>query len=106
MKGNPMQMLRQVQQMQAKMEQVQKELESATVSATAGGGVVTAVVTGTQRLVSIDISDEVVGTGEADMLEDLVVAAVNEALDKSREMAASRFAAVTGGLGLPPGLVP
>lgn len=100
-----MQMLRQVQQMQAKMEQVQKELEAATVSASAGGGVVTAVVTGTQKLVSIDISDEVVGVGEADMVEDLVVAAVNEALDKSREMAASRFAAVTGGLGLPPGLL-
>jgi nucleoid-associated protein EbfC len=100
-----MQMLRQVQQMQAKMEQVQKELETATVTASSGGGAVTAEVTGTQRLVSVKISPEVVGEGEADMLEDLVVAAVNEALDKSRELAASRFGAVTGGLGLPPGLL-
>ena len=83
---NPMGMLKQVQQMQAKMAAVQAELETATVEASAGGGVVTAVVTGAQRLVSITISPDVVG--DAEMLPDLVVAAVNEGLDRSRALAA------------------
>ena len=100
---NPMGMLKQVQQMQAKMAAVQAELESATVEASAGGGVVTAVATGSQKLVSITISPEVVG--DAEMLPDLVLAAVNEALDRSRAMAAERMQAVTAGLGLPPGLL-
>ena len=100
---NPMGMLKQVQQMQAKMAAVQADLEATTVEATAGGGVVTAVVTGSQKLVSIKISPEVVG--DAEMLPDLVVAAVNEALDKSRALAAEKMQAVTAGLGLPPGLL-
>jgi DNA-binding YbaB/EbfC family protein len=100
---NPMAMLKQVQQMQAKMAAVQAELDTATVEASAGGGVVTAVVTGSQKLVSITISPEVVG--DADMLPDLVVAAVNEALDRSRSLAAEKMQAVTAGLGLPPGLI-
>ncbi len=100
---NPMGMLKQVQQMQAKMAQVQTELESATVEASAGGGVVTAVVSGAQKVISVTIAAEVIG--DADMLPDLVVAAVNEALDKSREMAAQKMQAITAGLGLPPGLI-
>ncbi|MDQ6691149.1 MAG: YbaB/EbfC family nucleoid-associated protein [Candidatus Dormibacteraeota bacterium] len=100
---NPMGMLKQVQQMQAKMAQVQTELESATVEASAGGGVVTAVVTGAQKVISVTISADVIG--DADMLPDLVVAALNEALDKSREMAAQKMQAITAGLGLPPGLM-
>jgi len=100
---NPMGMLKQVQQMQAKMAAVQAELETATVEATVGGGVVTAVATGAQKLVSITIAPEVVG--EAEMLPELVLAAVNEALDRSRAMAAERMQAVTAGLGLPPGLL-
>jgi DNA-binding YbaB/EbfC family protein len=96
-------MLKQVQQMQAKMVAVQAELETATVEATAGGGVVTAVVTGSQKLVSITIAPEVLG--DAEMLPDLVVAAVNEALDRSRALAAEKMQAVTAGLGLPPGLL-
>ena len=100
---NPMGMLKQVQQMQAKMAAVQAELETATVEASAGGGVDTAVVTGAQRLVSIAISPDVVG--DAEMLPDLVIAAVNEALDRSRALAAEKMQAVTAGLGLPPGLL-
>jgi len=100
---NPMGMLKQVQQMQAKMAAVQADLEATTVEATAGGGVVTAVVTGAQKMVSITISPEVLG--DAEMLPDLVVAAVNEALDKSRTLAAEKMQAVTAGLGLPPGLL-
>ena len=96
-------MLKQVQQMQAKMAAAQTELESATVEASAGGGVVKAVVTGSQKLVSVTIAADVIG--DAEMLPDLVVAAVNEALDRSREMAAQKMQAITSGLGLPPGLI-
>jgi len=100
---NPMGMLKQVQQMQAKMAAAQAELETATVEASAGGGVVTAVVTGAQKVVSVTISPDVVG--DAEMLPDLIVAAVNEALDRSRSLAAEKMQAVTAGLGLPPGLL-
>ena len=101
--NNPMKMLRQVQQMQSKMAKVQAELEGTTVEATAGGGVVKAVVTGSQKLLSVSIDPEV--AGDVEMLQDLVVAAVNEAMEKSKEMAASRMGEVTAGLGLPPGLM-
>jgi DNA-binding YbaB/EbfC family protein len=100
---NPMGMLKQVQQMQAKMAAVQAELATTNVEASAGGGVVTAVVTGDQRVVSVTISPDVIG--DADMLPDLVVAAVNEALDRSRALAAEKMQAITAGLGLPPGLL-
>jgi DNA-binding YbaB/EbfC family protein len=96
-------MLRQVQQMQARMAQVQKELEEATVEATAGGGAVKAVATGDQKVVSVTIDPEV--AGDVEMLQDLVVAAVNEALGRSRDLAAQRMQEVTAGLGLPPGLI-
>jgi DNA-binding YbaB/EbfC family protein len=100
---NPMGMLKQVQQMQAKMAAVQADLATTNVEASAGGGVVTAVVTGDQRVVSVTISPDVLG--DAEMLPDLVVAAVNEALDRSRSLAAEKMQAVTAGLGLPPGLL-
>jgi DNA-binding YbaB/EbfC family protein len=100
---NPMKMMRQVQEMQAKMQKVQAELETMTVEATSGGGAVKAVATGAQKLVSIEIDPE--AATEVDMLQDLVVAAVNEALDRSREMASQKMQGVTAGLGLPPGLL-
>jgi len=100
---DPMKMLRQVQQMQDRMAKVQKELESATVEATAGGGAVTVVATGAQRLVSIRI--DAAAATDTEMLQDLVVAAVNEAMEKSKEMAAEKMQSVASGLGLPPGLV-
>jgi nucleoid-associated protein EbfC len=100
---NPMKMLKQVQQMQARMAQVQAELESEHVAAAAGGGAVKAVVTGAQKVVSVTIDPDL--AGDPEMLQDLVVAALNEALDKSREVAAQRMQAVTAGLGLPPGVM-
>ena len=101
--NNPMKMLRQVQQMQSKMAKVQAELETMTVEATAGGGVVKAVASGSQKLISVSIDPEV--ASDVEMLQDLVVAAVNEAMDKSRDMAGERMGEVTAGLGLPPGLM-
>jgi nucleoid-associated protein EbfC len=98
-----MKMLRQVQQMQDRMAKVQKELESATVEATVGGGAVTVVATGAQKLVSIRIDAE--AATDTEMLQDLVVAAVNEAMEKSKEIAAEKMQSVASGLGLPPGLL-
>jgi nucleoid-associated protein EbfC len=100
---DPMKMLRQVQQMQDRMAKVQKELESATVEATVGGGAVTVVATGAQKLVSIRIDAE--AATDTEMLQDLVVAAVNEAMERSKEMAAEKMQSVASGLGLPPGLL-
>jgi len=100
---DPLKMLRQVQQMQSQMQKVQKELETETVEASAGGGAVTVTVTGAQKIVSVKIDPE--ATGDADMLQDLVLTAVNEGLEKSKELAASKMQAVTSGLGLPPGLI-
>jgi DNA-binding YbaB/EbfC family protein len=96
-------MLRQVKQMQDRMGQVQKELETETVDASVGGGAVTVVATGTQKLVSVRIDPDV--ASDTDMLQDLVVAAVNEAMEKSKQMAAAKMQAVASGLGLPPGLL-
>ena len=95
------QILKQAQQMQAKLVKAQEELEKATVEASAGGGAVTAVVTGQQRLVSIKISPDAVDPDDVEMLEDLVLAAVNEAMEKAKELAASQLGAVTGGLNIP-----
>jgi DNA-binding YbaB/EbfC family protein len=96
-------MLKQVQQMQSKMAKVQAELEEERVEATVGGGAVKAVATGSQKLVSISIDPE--AAADVEMLQDLVVAAVNEAMERSRELAASRMQQLTAGLGLPPGLL-
>jgi nucleoid-associated protein EbfC len=100
---NPMKMMQQVQKMQSRMAKVQAELEGEQIEASAGGGVVKAVVNGQQRLLSVTVDPEV--AGDVEMLQDLVVAAVNEALEQSREMAANRMQEVTAGLGLPPGLI-
>ncbi len=89
-------MLRQAQQMQAKLAKAQEELEKATVEGTAGGGAVTVVVTGQQRLQSITISPEVVDPEDVEMLQDLVLAAVNEGMDKAKELAADSLGKITG----------
>ena len=98
-----MKMLRHVQQMQDRMRKVQSELETETVDATAGGGAVRVVATGTQKLVSVTIDPD--AASDTEMLQDLVVAAVNEAMEKSKALAAQKMQAVASGLGLPPGLV-
>lgn len=92
---------RMAQQMQQEMARIQGELETTTIDGSAGGGVVTATVTGKQEVVSIVIDPSAVDPADVDMLQDLVVAAVNDALRASRELAEQKMAAVTGGLRLP-----
>ena len=94
-------MLRQAQQLQRRMAQLQEELESATVTATSGGGVVTVVVTGKLTVESIEIDPEVVSPEDVDILQDLIIAAVNEGLSDAQEMVSSRMGEITGGLNIP-----
>lgn len=104
---NMQKMMRQMQKMQADLEKVQSELEEMTVEGTAGGGVVTAIVTGHQEVRQIKIQPDAVDPEDVDMLEDLILAAVNDGLRKSRELSASELEKVTGKVnlqGLPPGL--
>jgi len=92
---------RMAQQMQQDMLRIQTELETLTVDGSAGGGVVKAVVTGKQELVSVTIDPSAVDPSDVDMLQDLIVTAVNDALRSSRSVAEEKMAAVTGGLRLP-----
>ncbi len=100
--------MKQAQQMQAKMQQVQEELKNKHVEGSAGGGMVTAVANGLGALVRIRIEPEVVDKDDVEMLEDLIVAAVNQAAENAKNMASEEMAKVTGGLlsGLPGGLNP
>ena len=100
---DPMKMLKQVQQMQDRMNKVQAELETETVEASVGGGAVRVVATGNQKVVSVKIDPE--AASDVEMLQDLVVTAINEAMEKSKQLAASKMQAVASGLGLPPGLL-
>jgi hypothetical protein len=92
---------RMAQQMQQEMARIEAELREAQVDGSAGGGVVKATVTGKQELVSITIDPSAVDPSDVDMLQDLVVAAVNDALGASRRLAEEKMAAVTGGLKIP-----
>ena len=92
---------RMAQQMQQEMLRVQNELGASQVDGSAGGGVVKAVVTGKQELVSVTIDPDAVDPSDVEMLQDLIVAAVNDALRASRELAEEKMAAVTGGLQIP-----
>ncbi|MBI4339328.1 MAG: YbaB/EbfC family nucleoid-associated protein [Chloroflexi bacterium] len=94
-------MLRQAQQLQQRLVKLQEELEQATVEATAGGGAVKVTATGKQRVTAIKIDPAAVDPQDVAMLEDLVLAAVNEALDKAMEMANQRMSAITGGMKIP-----
>ena len=95
---NSNQMMKQVQQMQADMAKAQQELEQEVVEASAGGGMVTVKVTGGLEVREIKIDPEAIDPEDADMLQDMVLAAVNEALRSAREMVQSRMQQVTGGL--------
>lgn len=99
--GNMNNMIRQAQKMQQDMLKAQEELESKTYEAGAGGGVVSATVSGKKELVSITIDPEAVDPDDVEMLQDLIVAAVNEALRKAGDDAASQMSKLTGGLNLP-----
>ena len=106
--GQQFKMLKQLQQMQARMSKIQEELGEKTVTGTAGGGMVTVVANGHQKVLSVTVKPEVVDPGDVEMLQDLVLAAVTDALDKARDLAARELGALTGGLGglgLPPGLL-
>ncbi|MGZ6339584.1 MAG: YbaB/EbfC family nucleoid-associated protein [Candidatus Limnocylindrales bacterium] len=92
---------RMAQQMQQQMLRVQEELAAATVDGSAGGGVVRATVTGKQELVAVVVDPAAVDPEDVEMLQDLIVAAVNDALGASRRLAEEKMAAVTGGLRLP-----
>ncbi len=99
--GNMNKMMKQVQQMQEKMKELQDELAERTVEATAGGGMVKATATGGQEIVSISIDPAVIDPDDIDMLEDLVVAAVNEALRQAEDMVKEEMSKITGGLNIP-----
>ena len=92
-------MMAQVQQMQEQMRVAQEELAKETVSASAGGGAVKATMTGGMELVSIEIDPEVLDAEDVEMLQDMVLAAVNEAINSSQELANKKLGGVTGGLG-------
>src|ERR671916_2801500 len=98
------QMMKQVQQMQAEMVKAQEELKQQTVEASAGGGMVTVTVSGDLEVKSIVIDPEAVDPDDVEMLQDMVLAAVNEALRSAQELAASKMNAAAGGLAGPGGL--
>jgi DNA-binding YbaB/EbfC family protein len=99
-------LMKQAQQMQKRMAQIQEELAQKTVEATSGGGMVRCVVNGKQEILALSIEREVVDPEDVEMLQDLVVAAVSEAIKKSQEMVAAEMGKVAGGLGLDiPGLM-
>jgi len=102
---NIQKMMKQVQQAQQRMAAVQEELASKTVEATAGGGMVKVVMTGDGALRSISLEREVVDPEEIDMLQDLIVAAVNEGKRRASELAAAEMQKAAGTMGLPPGLI-
>ena len=95
------QMMKQAQQLQARMLKLQAELAEKTVESAVGGGMIRVVADGRQQVVSIQIEKEVVNPQDVEMLQDLILAAVNDALAKSREMVASEMGKLTGGLNLP-----
>ena len=96
--------MKQAQQMQERVKKLQEEAGNKTVEASSGGGMVTVVANGRQEVLSIKIDKSVVHPGDVEMLQDLVSAAVNEALRKSQELMKDEMGRLTSGMGLPPGL--
>lgn len=99
MPGNMNNLMKQAQRMQKQMEEKQKEMEEKVFEASAGGGAVVVKVTGKKEVASIKLSEEVVDPDDIEMLEDLIVAATNEALRKMEEESASAMNSIAGGLG-------
>jgi DNA-binding YbaB/EbfC family protein len=100
-KGGIGNMMKQVQQMQAKMEKIQAELEQTEVEGTSGGGMVKVTANGKQDIVAINIDPEVVDPEDVEMLQDLILAAVSQARSKAQELQTEKMASLTGGLNLP-----
>ena len=94
-------LMKQAQKMQKRMLEIQEELAGRTVEATVGGGMVTAVVNGQQELISLTISPDVVDPDDVEMLEDLIVAAVNEARHQAQDMMSQEMGKLTGGIKVP-----
>ncbi len=94
-------MMKQLQQMQNKLAKIQEELGNTTVEGSAGGGAVKAVVDGHQNLKSITIAQEAVDPSDVETLQDMVLAAVQDAMENSRKVAQTKMAPLTGGLGIP-----
>lgn len=99
--GINMNMIKKAQKMQEDMQKMQEELENATYTATAGGGVVTATVSGKREVTALEIDPEAVDPEDVEMLQDMVIAAVNEALRNVETAAAEGMQKITGGLNLP-----
>lgn len=102
--NDPNQMIAQMQKIQEEMERTQAELETEEVTASVGGGMVTVVATAGQEIRSVTINPEVIDPDDIDMLQDLIVAAVNDALQQGKTLSEERMGALTGGLNLPGGL--
>jgi len=94
-------LFRQAQELQTKLAKAQEELKDMTIEVSSGGGAIKLVIDGQQEVHSVSISPEVVNTEDIEMLEDLVMTAMNEAIRKSQELTASRLGGITGGLKLP-----
>ncbi len=103
--SNMNQMLRQAQALQRKMAKAQEELAEREITGSAGGGMVTATVTGGGELLGVVINPDVVDPDDVEMLQDMVTAAVTEALRAAKELESETMGQLTGGMGLPPGLV-
>jgi DNA-binding YbaB/EbfC family protein len=100
-KGGLGDMMKQVQKMQAKMEELQAQLEQAEVEGSSGGGMVKVVTNGKNDILSITIDPEVVDREEIEMLQDLIVAAINQAREKSQELQNEQMSKLTGGISIP-----
>lgn len=99
--GNMQGMLRQAQKMQEEMTRLQEEMEAKTIEASSGGGVVTVTVTGKKEIVAVKISPEAVDPEDVETLEDLILAATNEALRQAEEMMTNAMGKITGGMNIP-----
>lgn len=99
--GNMANLVKQAQAMQAQMAKLQEEAATKTVTGTAGGGMVSVTANGGMEIVSVMINPEAVKSGDVDMLQDLVLAASNDALKKARQMMADQMKSVTGGMNIP-----
>ena len=95
------QIAKMAQQMQAQMAQAQQELAETTLEATAGGGAVRVVITGAQEVRSVEIDPSAVDPEEVEMLQDLVMTAINEAIARSKELERERMGKIAGGMGIP-----
>ena len=100
-RGMNREMMKQIQQLQARIAQAQKQLEETVVEASAGGGAVKVVMNAQPQIISISVEPEVVDPNDVPMLQDLIVVAINEALEKARRSQAQQMAGLTGGLGIP-----